>query len=181
MCSEGPFRESEKDYKYISLHGKSGSNYCLRCARTLNISLEDIIDKSEIVENESIEVVSFNTEKPKRASIEDTKLKKKPKKDPIQTPMKEEDNDEPGPFYVYIGQFVDSSFLVGISKDISKDLDRINSGVNDKHKNLPMEIVYYHIEDTKKGAVGSKGTIMLMSYSQKEDLINTFAEEFFKK
>lgn len=179
MCSEGPFRESEKDYKYISLHGKSGHNYCLRCARTLNITLEDIIDKSEIVDNEVIEVVSFHSEDPEKVIIGDSKPKRKTK-DPIPVPV-EEDKDEPGPFFVYIGQFVDNSYLVGISKDIASELDRINSGVNDKLKKLPMEIVYYHIEDTKKEAVGSKEAIMLMKYNQKEDLINKFTEEFFEK
>lgn len=177
MCGEGPFKESERNYKYLSLHNKDGSNYCLKCARTLGLNLDDVIDRSSLAEKEKIEVVVFQNVDPPAETPSNTE----PEEEATPKPQIKVEEVEPGPFYVYIGQFVDNMFLTGVSKDIYKDLERINSGTNPKLKKLPMELVYYHMEDTKEGAIASKEAIMLMTFNQKEDLIKKFTKEFFEK
>jgi len=180
MCGKGPFKDSEKNYRYISLNNKDGSNYCLTCVKTLGLPLTDVIDKSLIAAKEMVEVVTFeNPVMPEDRPIEDTKPIE-PEEEYIPPPPKKIEEVEPGPFFVYMGQFIDNMFLTGVTKDIYKDLERINSGSNPKLKKLPMELVYYHIEDTKEGAIASKEAIMSMNNNQKEDLIKKFTEEFFK-
>jgi predicted GIY-YIG superfamily endonuclease len=184
MCGKGPFKESEKSYRYISLNNKDGSNYCIACFKTLGLPLTDVIDKSLAAANEMVEVVSFeNNDLPivsEDPLIEDTKFLE-PEEKFVPPPPKKVKEVEPGPFFVYMGQFVDNAFLTGVTKDIKKDLERINSGCNPKLNKLPLEIVYYHIEDTKEGAIASKEAIMSMNNPQKELLVEKFVTEFFKK
>jgi predicted GIY-YIG superfamily endonuclease len=194
MCGAGPFKQSERDYTFLNINHKDGSNYCISCARAIGLDLSEVIDKSEILENEKIEVISFEKAKPpEEAPIPPEETPPDPIEPPDSGEPEEEEYTppppvnveeavvEPGPFYVYIGQFTDDLFITGVTKDIKKDLERINSGSNPKLKKLPLELVYYHIEDTKEGAIASKEAIMSMSNPQKELLVEKFITEFFEK
>lgn len=175
MCGEGPFKQSELNFKFISLHNKDGYNYCLRCARALNMSLDDVTDRSSSVEKEQVHIISFEKEKPPEKSHE-TLLRDRAAKDVVIPPKP---HIEPGPYYVYIGQFNDNTYISGVTKDIIKDIDRLNSGENEKLKKLPIEIVYYHIEETMQEAITAKNCILGMNYKQKEILIEKFINNFF--
>jgi len=54
-CGAGPFKESEKNYKYLSTWGNDRSNYCVPCAKTMGLTLFEIEDKSLLSEKEKIE------------------------------------------------------------------------------------------------------------------------------
>ena len=180
MCGEGPFKESEKNYKFISLNGKASHNYCIRCSKNIGLSQDDVVDKSGVTEKEKTEIIAFGEtgmEKPVLIGYSEPE----PTPPPPPTPPKPEIVDEPGPFYVYIGQFIDGTFITGATKDMYKDIETINSGKNDRVKKLPVEVVYYHMEPAKIAALNSKGYIMDMSPIQKEGMIKDFAEKFFEK
>jgi hypothetical protein len=108
-------------------------------------------------------------------------LLKKNKDGIFAPPIKEQDKEEKGPFYVYIGQFADDTFTVNMAKDIDADVRIINSCTTKKSRKLPIEIVFYNTDENKKDAVDTLKAIRSMSVIQKEILIKTFSQNFFKK
>jgi predicted GIY-YIG superfamily endonuclease len=180
MCGKGPFKESQKNYEYLSLHGKVAHNYCVPCAKNAGLSTTELIDKSYQVAKEKVEEIKFEREDITDTPINDMGPLIDDITEPIPpVPIKEE--EDPGPYYVYMGQFTDDTYISGVTKDLKKDIDKINSGQSDRLKKLPMELIYYHIEETKKEALNAKVAIMLMAPGQKEALIKEFTEKFFEK
>lgn len=102
----------------------------------------------------------------------------KEKEIPVFNKIIEEDK---GPFYVYIGEFVDGTFLTSMTKNMKKEIKEINSGSNVIYNKLPLEVVYYHVENNKKDALQASTYIMFLDNEEKEKIINKFSEEFFKK
>jgi len=100
---------------------------------------------------------------------------------PIPVETIEEIEEDKGPFYVYVGEFIDGTYLTGITKDMKKEIKEINSGSNITSNKLPMEIVYYHIENKREDALRSSTHIMFMGNEEKEKIISKFSIEFFKK
>lgn len=197
VCGAGPFKESEKNYKYISLHGRTATNYCTTCMKILGIQSEELIDKHAYVEKEKIKEYSFGTfaksyidpyidiprlpADQQKETEPEKPVKEKVEEVPPLPPPPVVEEDEPGPFYVYVGQLSDDTFITGVTKDMAKDFLTINSGQSSRIKTLPMEIVYYHIEQTKKDALVAKNSIMTMTPFQKEILIEGFVKKFFEK
>jgi hypothetical protein len=108
-------------------------------------------------------------------------LLKKGKDGILAPPIKEEDKEDKGPFSVYIGQFADNTFTVNMAKDINEDIKIINSCTTRKSKKLPIEIVFYTTDEVKKDAIKTLKAIRSMSVIQKEILVRTFSQNFFKK
>lgn len=248
VCGAGPFKESEKNYRYISLHGRSANTYCINCVKTLGIHTEEIIDKGSYAEKEKVEEYSFGEfaksyidpyidiprlpaghKKETKVEIKElipeaTKekvgvveqiplppqvidppvlpvghekeilLEKVEVKEPLPEAIQEKVEvieqpplpppvieDEPGPYYVYVGQLSDGVFITGVTTDLRKDFEAINSGQSSRIRTLPMEIVYYHIEQNKKDALIAKANIMSMTPFQKEILVGDFEKKFFEK
>lgn len=108
-------------------------------------------------------------------------LHKKDKEGIISSPIIENHKEEIGPFYVYIGQFADDTFTVNMAKDINEDIKIINSFSTKKSRKLPIEIVFYITEENKNSAIKTLKAIRSMSVIQKELLVKTFSQNFFKK
>jgi len=89
--------------------------------------------------------------------------------------------EEKGPFYTYIGQFSDDTIISDVTNDLIRDVERINSGDTVKGRCLPMEIIFYHINEAKIEAQKAYEAITLMNENQRELLIETFNQNFFKK
>lgn len=202
MCGTGPFKESQKNFEYLSLHGRVSNNYCLPCAKNAGLSIAELTDKSNQVAKEKVEEIVFKKEELTEVVIRDTSQDVIEPTPPKLSPPESDTSkpaplepytpepvplepvnvvvEEQGPFYVYIGQFTDNTFVTGVSTDYKRDILRMNSGTNEKLKKLPVELVYFHEEKSKRDAQDAKTAIMLMGSTQKEDLIKKFTENYFK-
>ena len=197
ICGLGPFKESEKNFKFITATSKTGLSYCLRCYKTLGMDTEDVFDKTSIVNKETIEIVDFKDKNPKISVNKSEEEVEEIRKDPIRydevyeekeevkvikkEPVKKEEPDRTGVFFIYLGQLVDDSYRVDITENIEEEIEKINSGSVPGIKHLPMEMLYYHMVTSWKQALFDKDQIMHMSASQKEELINNFITKVFKE
>lgn len=203
LCGAGPFKKSQKNFEYFSSGSKSETAYCLKCAKSLNLTMEEMWDKSSKVAKETVKVVSSKELKKKRPHKKETpNIEHIPDNDipekkeiirydevyeineknsiPIEKKQKEEP-DKTGVFYIYIGQYYDETYRVDITENIEKEIKEINSGINPNIKKLPMELLYYHIVTSWKQALYDKDQILHMSIGQKEELIEKFIINIFKK
>lgn len=196
LCGAGPFKRTQKDFEYIISDSKSETAYCLNCIRELKLKMEDLRDKSSMVANETVEVIDFLTLKKSRRKnkypntkeiLKDSELIEEIKKDVIrydeiyEEKEKLEEADKIGTFYIYVGQYCDDTYKVGITENLEEELEKINSGTNPNFKKLPIELLYYHMVTSWKKALYDKKYIINMSENQKEELINKFIKEIFEK
>jgi predicted GIY-YIG superfamily endonuclease len=69
MCGAGPFKESEKNYKYLAIGDKNANNYCITCVNQLRLSKESLIDNKEVVEKEVIKEVFYSNMSTAKAPV----------------------------------------------------------------------------------------------------------------
>jgi hypothetical protein len=134
-----------------------------------------------IIEEESLLVTPQKIPEKAVEFIPPPFLHKKDKEGIISSPIIEKHKEEVGPFYVYIGQFADDTFTVNMAKDINEDIKIINSFSTKNSRKLPIEIVFYITEENKNNAVKTLKAIRSMSVIQKELLVKTFSQNFFRK
>lgn len=194
ICGAGPFKQSEKNFNFISTGNRQELAYCIRCYKNLGMKSEDLFDKSRMVTKETTEVIDFKNDDVEDLEVEENVSIKRDRHDPIRydeayeikdpEPVKKqvkEIPDQTGDFFVYMGQFDDGSYKVDITKDVEKEVEHINLGKSNRNQRLPFELIYYHKVNSWKQALFDKEQTSLLTGPQKEELSQNFIEELFKK
>ena len=75
--------------------------------------------------------------------------------------------------YTYILQCCDGSFYCGWTNDLVKRLASHNAGTGGKYtrSRLPVQLVWYHVSETKEQAMSLEARIKRLTRQQKEKLI----------
>ena len=75
--------------------------------------------------------------------------------------------------YTYILQCCDGSFYCGWTNDLVKRLASHNAGIGGKYtrSRLPVQLVWYHVSETKEQAMSLEARIKRLTRQQKEKLI----------
>lgn len=196
ICGAGPFKQSEKNYNFISTGNRQELSYCTRCYRNLGMKSENLFDKSHMATKETVEAITFQHD-----AVGDVEVKKeinikKDKQDPVRydevyeikekdsEPVKKIVKEEPdriGDFFVYMGQFDDGSYKVDITENIEKEVENINFNKKAIGRKLPFELIYYHKVNSWKQALFDKDQMNFLTTPQKEELSRKFIEELFKE
>ncbi len=86
--------------------------------------------------------------------------------------------------YTYILQCCDGSFYCGWTNDLVKRLASHNAGTGCKYtrSRLPVQLIWYHVSETKEQAMSLEARIKRLSRTQKERLVSelTSLEELLK-
>lgn len=96
-------------------------------------------------------------------------------KEEIKKPVKLEPD-----IFVYMGQYMDGSFKVDITRNVQLEIKKINQGIYPDVKNLPVELIYYRKFKDWKRALSEKDKIQQMNSDRKEELSKEFIKNFFK-
>jgi putative endonuclease len=86
-----------------------------------------------------------------------------------------------GPYFCYIGQCSDESYVCGVTKDIRKETALINNGGAPKSGKLPIEIIYYRTEKELSGARMARDILSKYKREQKERLVGMFEKQLFER
>lgn len=195
MCSAGPFKQSEKNISFITAGSKNDLCYCVRCYKNLGMKTDEILNVTPPPINEKTEIVEFS--KPKEPEIapaeilpeviaedpgevyEEDVIESEPVKIESE-PTKNEEMDKPGDLFVYMGQYVDGSYRVDITRNVELEIEMINMGKDPHITKLPIELIYYNKVKDWNEALSEKDQIQRMNTFQKEEMSKSFIKKIFE-
>lgn len=172
-CGAGPFRQSEANVKFIEKGLGRPLLYCMSCARTLRLSYitPPIIEGMPDIIDLNIVPLIFKNKK-------DLAIPEKDRK-PRQRLFSELSTSFKGPFFAYIAQGVDDSYMCGVTKDLQKEIKEVNNGNAPRNSKPPLEIVYYKSEENEENAQRIRNILSKYKRDKKEQLISIFEKQFF--